>query len=178
MWQPITDRPLASARTRKGSTAWRHFLSYFLDLFQFVILLIIKKMKVEVLTLKSVRSTSDTNLVSRLFPKARERTLGTRLENKTRSPPASHLFKGRSNRLLSKAKALSTQLYNGLFWSITITLWAKRGERVILHEGETKGKRKKRQHAVDCCGSSSLLRPHRELKQRRRRRQRERQKKQ
>ena len=62
------------------------------------------KMKVEVLTLKSVRSTSDTNLVSRLFPKARERTLGTRLENKTRSPPASHLFKGRSNRLLSKAR--------------------------------------------------------------------------
>ena len=63
-------------------------------------------MKVEVLTLKSVRSTSDTNLVSRLFPKARERTLGTRLENKTRSPPAkaSHLFKGRSNRLLSKAR--------------------------------------------------------------------------
>ena len=62
------------------------------------------KMKVEVLTLKSVRSTSDTNLVSRLFPKARERTLGTRLESKTRSPPASHLFKGRSNRLLSKAR--------------------------------------------------------------------------
>ena len=36
---------------------------------------------------------------------------------------------------------------------------------------------KKRLHAVDCCGSSSLLRPHRELKQRRGRRQRERQKK-
>ena len=63
------------------------------------------KMKMEVLTLKSVRSTSDTNLVSGLFPKARERTLGTRLENKTRSPPASHLFKGRSNRLLSKARS-------------------------------------------------------------------------
>ena len=46
------------------------------------------KMKVEVLTLKSVRSTSDTNLVSRLFPKARERTLdrGWRTKQGHRQP--------------------------------------------------------------------------------------------
>ena len=33
-------------------------------------------MKVEVLTLKSVRSTSDTNLVSRLFPQSKRENLG------------------------------------------------------------------------------------------------------
>ena len=65
-------------------------------------------MKVEVLTLKSVRSISDTNLVSRLFPKARKRTLGTRLEfGKSGKNLACITKQGhRQPRIYSKARAL------------------------------------------------------------------------